>query len=186
MTDPATTEQLSAREFLDWEAKQPEKHELLQGQILAMVGVTRQHATVTGNLFAWLMQRLRGTDCRVYMADMMLKLEAAEAFFYPDLFVTCAEADHRAHRFMTQPRLIVEVLSESTEAYDRGEKFALYRQFPTLAEYLLIDPVRLRAEIFRRNATGHWVLHEYSGDNPVLLTSLELAIEPALLYENLP
>lgn len=117
------------------------------------------------------------------MADMMLKLGAMNAFFYPDLFVTCAESDHQAERYMTEPRVIVEVLSESTEAYDRGEKFERYRQFTSLAEYVLVNPIKHKAEIFRRDTTGHWVLHEYGGSDPVLFASLELTIESSVLYD---
>ena len=82
-----------------------------------MVGVTRQHATVAGNLFRFLGNPLSATGCRAYVVDMKLKLESAAAFFYPDVFVTCSESDHRAQRYMTEPRLIVEILSDSTEAY---------------------------------------------------------------------
>jgi Uma2 family endonuclease len=118
MAYPATTERMLAEEFLDWEEKQPEKHEFIHGKIFAMVGVTRQHATAAGNVFSSILQYLRGTPCRVYTADMKLKLDAADAFFYPDVFIACAKSDHQAERYMTEPRLIVEVLSESTEAYE--------------------------------------------------------------------
>ncbi len=184
MTYAATTEPMSAEEFLNWEEKQPEKHEFILGEIFAMAGVTRQHATVAGNVFSSIMQHLRGTPCRVYMADMKLKLDAADAFFYPDVFVTCSESDHQAERYMAEPRMIVEVLSESTEAYDRGEKFEKYRQFKVLAEYALINPIKRKAEIFRRDATDHWVLHEYGGNDPVFFASLELTIASSILYEN--
>ncbi|MGF1613978.1 MAG: Uma2 family endonuclease [Gammaproteobacteria bacterium] len=184
MSYPANAERMSAEEFLEWEERQSEKHEFIRGETFAMVGVTRQHATVAGNVFRFLGNQLEGTRCRSYMADMKLKLEAADAFFYPDVFVTCSEADHQAERYMTEPRLIVEVLSESTEAYDRGEKFEKYRQFPSLLEYALINPAKHKAEIFRRDATNHWVLYEYGGDEVVLFASLELTIESAVLYEN--
>jgi Uma2 family endonuclease len=184
MAYPATTA-MSAAEFLAWEEKQLQKHEFIQGKVLAMVGVSRQHATVAGNVFAWLLQQLRGTRCRVYMADMKLRLESAEAFFYPDVFVTCAESDHQAEQYMTEPRLIIEVLSESTEAYDRGEKFEKYRQCPSLNEYVLISPVKRKTELFRRDATGHWVLYEYDENDPVLFASLELTLPGNIIYENI-
>jgi Uma2 family endonuclease len=184
MTHSAAKSPMSLEEFLAWEEKQPEKHEFIRGEIFAMVGVTRQHATVAGNVFSSLRQHLRGTSCRVYMADMKLKLDLADAFFYPDVFVTCSEADHRAERYMTEPRLIVKVLSESAEAYDRGKKFAKYRKCPSLAEYVLIDPIKRNSEIFRRDATGHWVLYEYGENDPVFFQSLELTIESTILYEN--
>jgi len=119
------------------------------------------------------------------MADMKLRLETADAFFYPDVFVTCSDKDHQAERYMSEPRLIVEVLSESTEAYDRGEKFEKYRLFGSLTEYVLINPDKRKTEIFRRDATNHWVLYEYGPDEPVQFASLELTMESALLFENL-
>ena len=96
MAYPAIQERMTADDFLDWEAKQPDKHEFVNGEIFAMVGVTRLHATISGNVFSALKQHLRSTPCRAYMADMKLKLETADAFFYPDVFVTCSEKDHKA------------------------------------------------------------------------------------------
>lgn len=184
MAYAATSGKMTAEEFLEWEEKQPDKHEFIGGDIFAMVGVTRQHATVAGNVFSFLALSLRGTPCRAYMADMKLELETAEAFFYPDVFVTCSDKDHQAERYMTEPRLIVEVLSESTEGYDRGEKFAQYRLFSSLAEYALINPVKRKAEIFRHDPTGHWVLYEFGPDDPVEFASLDLKMENSVLYEN--
>ncbi|MGH8570065.1 MAG: Uma2 family endonuclease [Gammaproteobacteria bacterium] len=131
MAIPAPIAKMSADEYLAWEGQRQDKNEFIQGEVYAMVGVTRQRATVAGNLFVFLKQALRGTPCRAYMADMKLRVEAADAFFYPDVFVTCSEADHAAVQYLTEPRLIVEVLSDSTEAFDRGAKFEHYRRIPT-------------------------------------------------------
>ncbi len=185
MPRAANVGKITADEFLDWEAKQSSKHEFIGGEVFAMVGVTRQHATVAGNVFALLMQHLRGTRCRVYISDMKLRLEESDAFFYPDVFVTCSETDHRAEHYMREPRLIVEVLSESTEAYDRGDKFEQYRRFPSLVEYVLINPAKRRAEVFRADAGGHWVLHDYRSGEPIEFASLGLLVESSALYENL-
>lgn len=184
MTNLATTATMSAEEYLTWEEQQAEKHEFFQGEIFAMVGVTRKHATIAGNVFAFLKQQLRNTPCRVYMADMKLQLETENAFFYPDVLVTCSASDHQAERYLTQPRLIIEVLSESTEAYDRGGKFMLYRKFATLNEYVLIDPIKRNTEIFRKDPTGHWVLYEYAENDPVTFACLDLSIANPVLYEN--
>lgn len=184
MAYAATIETLTAEEFLAWESKQDTRHEFVNGAIFAMVGVTRQHATIALNLSTLLRQHLRGTPCRVYMADMKLKLQTADAFFYPDVFVTCSKADHDAELFMSEPRLIVEVLSESTEAYDRGDKFEKYRQFPSLTEYALINPNKRKVDCFRLGPTGHWVLHDYSGGETIHFESVGLAVESAVLYED--
>jgi Uma2 family endonuclease len=184
MAYAATVEPMTADEFLKWETEQAERHEFVEGEIFAMVGVTRQHATVAGNVFALLKQHLKGTPCRVYMADMKVKLQTASAFFYPDVFVTCSEQDHQAELFMSEPRLIVEVLSESTEAYDRGDKFEKYRQFASLQEYVLINPFKRKVDSFRLDNTGHWVLYEFTGDVPVEFSSVGLLLDGALLYED--
>ena len=180
----AKIEKMTGDDFLVWDEQQPDKNEFIGGEVFAMVGVTRQHATVAGNLFVFLSQQLRGSPCRVYMAEMRLRLEVADSFFYPDVFVTCSESDHQTDRYMSQPRLIVEVLSESTEAYDRGAKFEKCRLFSTLAEYVLINPAKRKVESFRRDATGHWVLYEFGEDDVVDIASLELTLSASVLYEN--
>ncbi|SJM95441.1 conserved hypothetical protein [Crenothrix polyspora] len=184
MAYAATVEPMTADDFLSWESKQPIRHEFIDGEIFAMVGVTRQHATVVGNLSVVLKQHLKGTPCRVYMADMKVKLQTANAFFYPDVFVTCSEKDHQAELFMSEPRLIVEVLSESTEAYDRGDKFEKYRQFASLQEYVLINPIKRKVDSFRLDNTGHWVLYEFDGDAPIEFDSVGLMLDSAVLYED--
>ena len=184
MAYAATAEPITTDAFLNWESKQPTRHEFVDGEIFAMVGVTRQHATVAGNLFTALKQHLKGTPCRVYMADMKVKLQTANAFFYPDVFVTCSEQDHQAELFMSEPRLIVEVLSESTEAYDRGDKFEKYRQLASFQEYVLINPIKRKVDSFRLDNTGHWVLYEFDGDTPVEFDSVGLVLDSTVLYED--
>ncbi|WP_394752572.1 Uma2 family endonuclease [Crenothrix sp.] len=184
MAHAATVEPMTTDDFLSWEANQPTRHEFVDNEIFAMVGVTRQHATVAGNVFAVLKQHLKGTPCRVYMADMKVKLQTANAFFYPDVFVTCSEQDHQAELFMSEPRLIVEVLSESTEAYDRGDKFEKYRQFASLQEYMLINPIKRKVDSFRLDNTGHWVLYEFDGDAPIEFESVGLVLDNIVLYED--
>lgn len=173
---PATAS-MSPEDFLSWEATQQEKHEYYQGEVFevfAMVGATRKHVTVSVNLCNLLSAHLEGSPCRVYMADMKLRVDAANAYFYPDVFVTCDAADHRAEMFMASPTLVIEVLSPATEAHDRGAKFAAYRLLPSLKEYLLVDPELRRIESFLRNEQGSWVLREFSAQAPVRLESVGL------------
>jgi Uma2 family endonuclease len=184
MAYAATVEPMTAEDFLKWEAGQAERHEFIDGEVFAMDGVTRQHATVSLNLLAVLKQHLKGIPCRVYRADMKLKLQTANTFFYPDVFVTCSEKDHQAELFMSEPRLIVEVLSESTEAYDRGDKFEKYRQFASLQEYVLVNPIKRKVDSFRLDNTGHWVLYEFTGDAPIEFNSVDLLLDSAVLYED--
>jgi Uma2 family endonuclease len=148
--------------FLDWEAEQPTKHEFLAGEVFAMVGARQDHVLVAGALFARLREHLRGTRCRAYTSDMKLEVLAADAVFYPDAMVSCDEADRQRPLSVQSPCLVVEVLSESTAAFDLGAKFAAYRQLPALQEYLVVDIDRRRLELFRREPAG-WVLHEAEG-----------------------
>jgi len=128
----------SPQEYLDWEAQQPDKHEYVAGEVFAMVGARRVHVAIAGNLAAALKAHLRGTPYRAFTAGMKLHVAAANAFYYPDVLVTCDARDLAAERFMENPAVLIEVLSESTEAFDRGEKFETYKLIPTLREYLLV------------------------------------------------
>ncbi|MCF7969562.1 MAG: Uma2 family endonuclease [Methylococcaceae bacterium] len=153
-----TADVFTAEDYLAWEELQEEKHEYVGAEVFAMGGVRREHV-VAGNVFAALKQRLRGTPCQVYISDMKLRVEQVDAFFYPDVMVSCDKQDQQAEQFLTVPSLIIEVLSDSTEAYDRGAKFAAYRQIDSLKEYVLIDIKARRVECFRRTAENDWLLH---------------------------
>lgn len=136
---PLGKSRFCAEDYLAWEAEQADRSEYMGGEVFAMVGVRREHATVAGNVFAALRQHLRGTPCLPFIADMKLRVASADAFFYPDVMVTCDSRDRRADLFVEHPQLIIEILSDSTAAYDRGVKFATYRQIAELQEYVLID-----------------------------------------------
>ncbi|TXL21852.1 hypothetical protein BMR03_11595, partial [Methylococcaceae bacterium HT2] len=114
---------MSADEYLAWEELQEEKHEYVHGEIFAMGGARREHVLVSLNIASALKQHLRGTPCRAYMSDMKLRVASMDTFFYPDVIVSCNQKDHQAEQYLSFPTLIVEVLSDSTEAYDRGAKF---------------------------------------------------------------
>jgi Uma2 family endonuclease len=159
MALPVEKRKLTSDEFLAWELNQIERHDFVDGEVYAMSGAGEAHVTVTGNVWAALRDRVRSSGCRAFFTDMKLKVEATGNFFYPDVFVTCGEADRADPLVKRQPTLIVEVLSKSTAAYDRGDEFANYRQIPSLKEYALIDPDRRIADVFRLGHDGLWVLH---------------------------
>ncbi|MBI3374250.1 MAG: Uma2 family endonuclease [Betaproteobacteria bacterium] len=167
---------LNVDEYLGWEAQQRDKHEYVSGEVYAMVGVTRCNVAVAINVVNILSGHLRDSLCRVYAFDMKLRIEAANAFYYPDVFVTCNANDHQAGDFMSSTVLVVEVLSPSTAGDDRGEKFAAYRKLPGPREYVLIDPDRKRIECFRRSEDDLWVLHEPGPDQSLTLHSVDLRI----------
>lgn len=181
---PLQNDRLDAQAYLDWEALQPDRSEYIDGEVFAMVGVRRVHATVAGNVFAALREHLRGTPCLAFTADMKLRVEPADAFFYPDVMVTCNLQDRRADLFIEHPLLIVEVLSDSTAAYDRGAKFASYRQVPELQEYVLIDIAARRVEVFRRQPGNEWLLHDYAGEPDCHFESVKLTLSLAAVLED--
>jgi Uma2 family endonuclease len=175
---------LSLESFLDWEMAQPERHFFYRGEVFAMVGVRQAHAHVALNVGAAFKSALRGTPCRAFVADMKLRIDRADALFYPDVMVTCDARDKTTPLYLSQPKLIVEVLSDSTAAFDRGAKFVAYRMIDTLEEYVLVDIDARRVEAFRRNATGRWELFEFLGEAPVEFASIGVTVDAATLYEN--
>lgn len=184
MPQAQTKPRFTAEDYLAWEEHHPEKHEYLAGEIFAMVGATDAHVTITGNLFTLLRTHIRGGPCRLYMLDMKLRVETTDAFFYPDLLVTCAPEDHALPHFKRQPTLLVEVLSKGTAAFDRGQKFEIYRQLTSLREYVLIEQERMSVDCFRRDEQGQWVLQAYGPSDRVELSSLEFSTPIETLYED--
>lgn len=173
-----------AAAYLEWEAQQPDRSEYIAGEVFAMVGVRRVHAIVSLNLGAALRQHLRGSPCQAFVADMKLRVDAADAFFYPDVMVTCDARDRRAEQFIEHPKLVVEILSDSTAAYDRGAKFAAYRQLATLEEYVLVDIDTRRVEVFRRQPGEEWLLHDYVGEASCRLDSVALTLTMEQIFED--
>jgi len=171
--------------YLAWEAEQAEKHEYIDGDVLAMAGTSIAHVKITRNLLFALHGHLRGSPCSVLASDAKLRVEADNAFFYPDVFVTCSAADRAQPQIQSEPCLIAEVLSPSTSAYDRGAKFAAYRKLPSLQEYVLIDSERMGVEVFRRNKAGRWELHPFDAPGQhITLESVELRLLLDTLYED--
>ncbi|MGH8610643.1 MAG: Uma2 family endonuclease [Gammaproteobacteria bacterium] len=181
-TYPATP--LTPEAYLEWEKTQPEKHEYLNGNVYAMVEARDAHVTVAGNAFALLREHLRGGPCRAFISDMKLRVEQGNAFFYPDVFVTCDPRDLVEEYFKRYPVLVIEVLSDTTAAFDRGRKFALYRRLESLREYVLIDPDSFTVDCFRRDDSGHWVLFAYEGEAVAEFDSVDFKVALALLFEN--
>ncbi|NMF82447.1 Uma2 family endonuclease [Nodosilinea sp. P-1105] len=187
----ASPQYLTPEDYLQLEAESAVKHEYLDGDIYAMAGASDAHVTIAGNLFALLRSHVRGSGCRVYIADMKARLEARNRFFYPDVMVTCDPRDQATADYKRFPKLVIEVLSDSTEAFDRGDKFADYQTLESLEEYVLINTRHQRVECFRRNGNdaGLWVLQYYtpettSGTTRFHLQSLDFSDTLAALYED--
>lgn len=127
-----------------------------------MAGASDAHVTVAGNLFAQLISYLRGSGCRVYISNLKVILEIFNRFYYPDVMVTCDPKDQETSTYKRFPCLIVEVLSNSTEAFDRGDKFIDYQTLNTLQEYVLINTKQQRLDCFRRTNENFWIYQSYS------------------------
>ena len=159
------TPYLTPEEYLKFEEESSSKHEYIDGEVYAMAGASDPHVTIALNLASQLLGHLRGRGCRIYITDMKARIEAKNRFYYPDVMVTCDLRDRETTNYKRFPCLIVEVLSSSTEAFDRGDKFADYQTLESLQEYVLINASRHRVECFRRGNDGLWILQSYAGEN---------------------
>ena len=176
-------EKLTLDEFLDWENEQSERHEFYEGEVFAMPDVRRVHGIVVGNICSALHQCVKATQYRVF--SQSLKVKVNENIFYPDVFVTCDKTDLQTDMIFTAPTVIVEVLSPSTQAFDRGLKFAAYRQITSLKEYLLVDPDTRVVELYRRGAEGLFTLHDFTGKAACEFTSIGCVLASADIFEGL-
>ena len=171
-------------DFLPWENEQPTRNEFWRGEVFAMVGARRVHGLVVGNLFALLRAQLKGTRCRCFAESMKLQL-ADEALFYPDVFATCDAQDLKTDMVFRHPKLVIEVLSPSTQAYDRGLKFSAYRQLASLEEYGLVDPDSRHVEVFRRNERRNFELIDQTGAAELVLDSVGLRLPMDEVFDGL-
>jgi Uma2 family endonuclease len=176
---------VTEREYLDLERKSEERTEYIAGRIFAMSGASRRHNLIAGNVHGLIWAQLRGRPCEAYMADMRVKVAQTTMYTYPDIVAVCGEPQFEDAQVDTllNPTVIVEVLSESTEAYDRGEKFAHYRRLESLREYVLVAQNRVRIEHYRREGE-QWVLSEISEEGGTLdLPSIDCHVSVGAVYE---
>ena len=170
---------LTEAEYLEIERVAEIKSEFFDGEMFAMSGGTRAHSLIATNLAGEFRGKLRGRPCIAYSADLRVKVESAGLFTYPDLSVTCGgeRFEDQEKDTLLNPTLIAEVLSESTEAYDRGRKFELYGQIPDLREFLLVSQWEPRIEQFIRQPGGEWLLRHATGlEAQLQLPSLDITI----------
>ena len=185
MPPPLAQPRVTPAEYLALERRAREKSEYVNGRIYAMAGAGRVHNLIAGNVFGELRTMLRGRPCETYMSEMRVKVQHTGMYTYPDVVALCGEPRLEDAELDTllNPSVIVEVLSPSTESYDRGEKFAHYRRLDTLQEYVLVAQVKPRIEHFRREG-DHWVLTEISdADGALTLSSLGCTLALADIYE---
>jgi Uma2 family endonuclease len=184
MSDVAERTGVGVEDYLAGEEVAEVKHEYLAGEVFAMAGANESHVTIALNMAALLREHVRGGPCRVYISDMKVRVESADAFYYPDVFVTCDPGDRERRQAKRNAVLIVEVLSDSTAAFDRGAKFAHYRGLESLREYVLIEPERRAVDLFRRDGEGRWVLHAFAERDGLELGSLDFRCSLDAIYED--
>jgi Uma2 family endonuclease len=180
-------------EYLLLERAARHKSELISGEIYAMAGASETHILITGNVFAELRAQFKGRPCRAYASDMRVQINTTGAYVYPDVTAVCGDPVFRpdAHLdTLTNPTLVVEVLSPSTEAYDRDEKAAHYRRLPSLREYVLVAQDRPHVEVYRRRgdaaAGAEWILSEADGlGTSVRLASISCELALAEVYDRI-
>ncbi len=176
---------ISQEDYLKGEETSPIKYEYRQGQVYAMAGASNTHVIIAGNIFSLLRNRLRGSGCQAYISDTKAHIESINTYYYPDVIVSCDQRDRAFDNFLRYPSLIIEVLSPTTEAFDRGDKFADYRQIESLQEYVLVSQTRKNVECFRRNSEGQWVLYPYKEGDNIHLASVDFRCAIADVYEDI-
>ncbi len=169
LSDPQKPLRMSEAEYLEFERISEIKHEFLDGEIFAMSGASRPHNLICVNLIRMISTQFRGGDCEVYPSDMRVKISAGK-YTYPDVSVVCGDATFIDDDLetLTNPSIIIEVLSPSTEGYDRGKKFQHYRKMPSLQEYILVAQDHIHLEHYKLQADGVWGLVDLEGAQAVL------------------
>jgi len=181
--------QLTPEEYFAWEEQQLEKHEYIDGQVRAMTERTINHdinhSRIAIRLTSMLDAHLAEGDCITGNSDIRVNLLGTNDYVYPDASVTCDERDKSATKFITYPCLIVEVLSKSTEAYDRGGKFRMYRNNPVLQDYLLVSSTSIEMDLYQKQDTGDWIILNYQAGDVIELKSINLSFPVEQIYRGL-
>jgi Uma2 family endonuclease len=176
--------ELSLAEYLAWEAEQTNRNEFFRGEVFAMVGGRRGHGRIVANLMRHLGNHLDDSPCQVFSENMKVQV-GEEAVLYPDVFVTCDRSFSANEVVFTAPVLIIEVLSPSTQRYDRSEKFAIYRKLTSLREYVLIDPDTRRVEVFRPQAGDIATYVDMTDHGKLVLESVDCEIEFSAVFKGM-
>ena len=177
------TPTMSVEEYFALEENNPDtRYEYLDGYVYMMSGGSANHATISGNIYAILKSLLRGGPCRVYNSDMRVRV-SEKRYFHPDVTVTCDSRDRGTADLIQSPRVVVEVLSPSTETHDRGRKLQCYLSYPSVEEYLLVDSRTMRVEIYRKEQK-RWIYDAFAADEEIVLASLGVRFPVADAYED--
>lgn len=184
--NPNPVKKMSPDEFLAFERAADEKHEYYDGIIVAMSGAKRAHNTISTNLNGLLWQHFKGKNCENYSNDMRVFVPKTRLFAYPDIVVICGEPQFQDNvpDTLTNPILLIEILSDSTEGYDRGLKFQNYRSIDSLKEYVLVSQDKASVEKYIKHGDGFWRLSEATGlDELITLESIDCSLTLADVYD---
>ena len=178
---------LTVSDYIELERKLGEKFEYLDGQVYAMSGASTPHVFIQANLVRHLGNLLSGSGCKVLGSDLHVHVEASGLYAHPDATVICGPPVADKIHGITNPKILIEVLSPSSRRYDQVGKFGLYRAIPSLEEYVLVEQDRHSVDCHRRTTDGHWELTRYVGETAALvLRSVNVTLPLALIYEDVP
>jgi Uma2 family endonuclease len=172
-------------EYFTWEEQQLEKHEYIGGKVYAMTGGSVNRSQIAVQFISMLANHLRGSGCKTLNSDCRVNIVESNDFTYPDISVTCDDRDKTTTKYITYPCLLVEVLSPSTEAYDRGGKFRMYRQNPVLQDYVLVSSEKIEIDLYRKTESGSWEIINYQAGDTIELKSINLTFPIERIYEGI-
>ena len=172
-------------EYFAWEEQQLERHELIDGEVYAMTGGTVNHSRIALKFGALLDNHLSGGGCQTLNSDCRVNIVGSDTYTYPDVSVTCDDRDKTTTKYITYPCLIIEVLSFSTEAYDRGGKFRMYRQNPVLQDYVLVSSEKIEVDLYHKTESGSWEIINYQAGDTIELKSVNLTFQIERIYEGI-
>jgi len=179
------TSRFTPEEYFAWEEQQLERHELIDGEVYAMTGGTVNHSRIGLKFGALLDNHLSGTNCQTLNSDCRVNIVHSTNYTYPDVSVTCDDRDRTTTKYISYPCLIIEVLSFSTEAYDRGGKFRMYRQNLILQDYVLVSSEKIEIDLYRKTESGSWEIINYQAGDTIELKSVNLTFPIERIYEGI-
>ncbi len=176
---------LTPEEYFTWEEQQLEKHELIDGQVYAMTDGSVNHSRIAIRFATMVDTHLDASSCITGNSDLRVNIVGTNNYTYPDVSVTCDQRDKTTTQYITYPCLIIEVLSKTTEAYDRGGKFRMYQNNPVLKDYLLVSSTAMEIDLYHKNDAGQWMIINYGEDDTIELKSINLSFPIEQVYRGL-
>lgn len=176
---------LTPEEYFTWEEQQLEKHELIDGQVYAMTGGSVNHSRIAIRFATMVDTHLDASSCIIGNSDLRVNILGTNNYTYPDISVTCDDRDKTTTQYITYPCLIIEVLSKTTEAYDRGGKFRMYQNNPVLKDYLLVSSTAMEIDLYHKNDAGQWMIINYGEGDTIELKSINLSFPIEQIYRGL-